>query len=212
MAASLLAALVKKLTGLVDAVVPGVSVASCTKLRPFNGRSATCSDVMTCPSVGFAVSTATSVALTSTVEETDAGCRREIDFAMLVDLQPDVLLLGRLESLGLHANRVERDRQQRDQVMSGVVGLGFAREACALRGRPSPSRLTTTAPALSETVPEKLPLACPYRSGQAETASEKQPQPAAPSYSAFTPLFGGPAPNDEVHFPFRIETWEVVGP
>ena len=34
-AASLLAASLKKLTGLVDAVVPGVSVASCTKLRPF---------------------------------------------------------------------------------------------------------------------------------------------------------------------------------
>ena len=72
-ATSLLAAAVKKLFGLVCWVVPGVRVASCTKSRPFNGRSATSSDVITWPSVGFVVSTATSVAVTSTVWLTDAG-------------------------------------------------------------------------------------------------------------------------------------------
>jgi len=64
--ASLLAAPLKKLFGLVEAVVPGVNVASWTKLRPLSGRSATSSAVMTWPSVGFVVSTATWVALTST--------------------------------------------------------------------------------------------------------------------------------------------------
>src|SRR5882762_8614708 len=72
---SLLGPPLKKLFGLVSCVVPGVSVANCTKSRPFRGSSATCSDVITCPRVGFVVSTATSVALTSTVEETDAGTK-----------------------------------------------------------------------------------------------------------------------------------------
>src|SRR5580704_1469681 len=58
----------KKLLGLVSVVTPGVRVASWTKSRPFNGKSATCSDVITCPRDGLVVSTATSVALTSTVE------------------------------------------------------------------------------------------------------------------------------------------------
>src|ERR1700758_1650642 len=60
-ATSLLAAEVKKLFGLVSCVVPGVSVASCTKSLPFSGSCATSCDVMTCPSDGFVVSTATSV-------------------------------------------------------------------------------------------------------------------------------------------------------
>ena len=72
-ATSLLAAEVKKLLGLVCWVVPGVSVASWTKSRPFSGRSATSSEVMTWPRVGLVVSTATSVALTSTVWLTEAG-------------------------------------------------------------------------------------------------------------------------------------------
>ena len=70
---SLLGPPLKKLLGLVSWVVPGVSVANCTKSRPLRGRSATCSAVITWPRVGFVVSTATSVALTSTVEDTDAG-------------------------------------------------------------------------------------------------------------------------------------------
>src|SRR5208283_5345345 len=72
-ATSLLAPLVKKLLGFVSAVVPGVSVASCTKSRPFNGNCATCCEVMTWPSEGLVVSTATSEATTSTDVLTDAG-------------------------------------------------------------------------------------------------------------------------------------------
>ena len=53
--ASLLGPPLKKLFGLVSCEVPGVSVASCTKSRPFKGRSATCCDVITCPSVASAV-------------------------------------------------------------------------------------------------------------------------------------------------------------
>src|ERR1022692_5294644 len=49
--ASLLGPPLQQLFGLVSVVVPGVSVASCTKSRPFKGRSATCCDVITCPSV-----------------------------------------------------------------------------------------------------------------------------------------------------------------
>src|SRR6516225_2542643 len=70
---SLLAPPLKKLFGFVSCVVPGVSVASCTKSRPFKGNCATCSDVITCPRVALVVCTATSVAVTSTVEVTDAG-------------------------------------------------------------------------------------------------------------------------------------------
>src|SRR5258708_27450139 len=59
-ATSLLAAEVKKLLGFDSAVAPGVRVASWTKSRPFKGSCATCSEVMTWPSDGFVVSTATS--------------------------------------------------------------------------------------------------------------------------------------------------------
>ena len=45
--ASLLGPPLKKLFGLVSCVTPGVSVASCTKSRPFKGRSATCWVVIT---------------------------------------------------------------------------------------------------------------------------------------------------------------------
>src|SRR5712692_6006368 len=70
---SLLGPPLKKLLGFVSWLVPGVSVASCTKLRPFKGSCVTCSEVMTWQSDGFVVSTATSVALTSTWEATAAG-------------------------------------------------------------------------------------------------------------------------------------------
>ena len=134
----------------------------------------------------------------------------EIDLTMLVDLQPNVLLLGGLESLRLHVNRVERDRQQRDQVISVFVGLGFAGDAL-----PSDVTFTvapvTTAPALSETVPEKLPLAWPYRSGQAETASEKTIATNSVFLFNIPAPLGGPAPNDEVTFRLAIDR-EIVGP
>src|SRR5215472_7585600 len=72
-ATSLLGAEVKKLLGFVSAAVPGASVASCTKSRPFKGNSATCCELITCPSEGFEVSIATSEAVTSTVELTVDG-------------------------------------------------------------------------------------------------------------------------------------------
>ena len=72
-ATSLSAPLVKKLFGLVSCVVPGVSEASCTKSRPFNGSCATCCEVMTCPKDGLVVSTATAVASTSICDATAAG-------------------------------------------------------------------------------------------------------------------------------------------
>src|SRR5260370_28559822 len=75
-ATSLVAELwLKKLPVFVSEVVPGVRVASCTKSRPLRGSCATCSEVITWPSEGFVVSTATSVALTSTCEDTVAGDR-----------------------------------------------------------------------------------------------------------------------------------------
>src|SRR5271163_4545405 len=58
-ATSLLAAEVKKLLGFVSAVAPAVSVASCTKSRPFKGSCDTCCELMTWPREGLAVSTAT---------------------------------------------------------------------------------------------------------------------------------------------------------
>src|SRR5580693_4558553 len=72
-ATSLLAAEVKKLLGFASAVAPGVSVASWTKSRPLRGSCDTSWAVMTWPSEGLVVSTATADALTSTVEATEDG-------------------------------------------------------------------------------------------------------------------------------------------
>src|SRR6266849_7886508 len=72
---SLLGAPLKKLLAFVSCVVPGVSVASCTKSRPFRGSCATCCAVMTCPREGLVVSTAMALADTSTWEETEEGER-----------------------------------------------------------------------------------------------------------------------------------------
>src|ERR1700731_2074289 len=60
--ASLLGPPLKKLFGFVSWFVPGVSVASCTKSRPFKGRSSTCCEVITCPSVASDVWMPTDVA------------------------------------------------------------------------------------------------------------------------------------------------------
>ena len=62
------------------------------------------------------------------------GREGEIHFAVLIHLQPQVLLLGCLESLRLHSNGVKRDRQQGDKVMSRVVSFRLARHTCTLRG------------------------------------------------------------------------------
>src|SRR4029077_18472853 len=72
-ATSLLAALVKKLLGLVSWVEPVVSMASWTKSRPFKGNCATSCAVMTWPSAGLAVSTSTSEATTYTIVVTEEG-------------------------------------------------------------------------------------------------------------------------------------------
>src|SRR4029077_13972545 len=71
----------------------------------------------------------------------------------------------------------------------------------------------TTAPALSETVPEKLPVACPYRSGQTENASEQTATMSSVLFFSITTPFGGRAPNDER--PSCVELgglWTVEGP
>ncbi len=52
---------------------------------------------------------------------------------MLVYLQPDVGLLHGLETRRLHPHRVVRNRQQRNQVVSGIVGLCVADDTCSLR-------------------------------------------------------------------------------
>jgi hypothetical protein len=51
---------------------------------------------------------------------------------------------------------------------------------------------------LSETVPEKLPVAWPKRSGQSEkTRKQQQPTSSTFLFSIRTP-FGGPQPNAKV--------------
>src|ERR1700720_1676477 len=74
---SLLGPPLKKLEGLVSATVPGVSVASCTKSRPFKGSCATCCELMTWPRVGSVEVTATP-AVTPTVEETEERLRLKL--------------------------------------------------------------------------------------------------------------------------------------
>src|ERR1700724_1315770 len=70
---SLLAPPLKKLLVLVSCVVPGVSVASCTKSRPFKGSCVTCCAVMTCPREELLASTVTAEPDTSTWVETEEG-------------------------------------------------------------------------------------------------------------------------------------------
>ena len=81
-------------------------MASCTKSRPFKGRSATCCEVITWPSVASVVCTPTAVA-----DYLHAGlhrCRRqlEIQLAMLIHLQPYVLGFSGLKTLLLHMDGV----------------------------------------------------------------------------------------------------------
>ena len=61
------------------------------------------------------------------------GRQREIEFACFVNLQPQVLGVGRLEAREFDVQSVDADRQQRNQVMAGVVGDPVARETGALR-------------------------------------------------------------------------------
>jgi len=94
---------------LVSWVVPGVSVANWTKSRPFNGRSATSSEVITCPRVEFAGLHGYFGGVDFHGLADRRRVEREIDFEMLVDLQANIFLFGGLETLGLHSNGVIRD-------------------------------------------------------------------------------------------------------
>ncbi len=120
---------VKKLPGLVSEVAPAVRVASCTKSRPFNGSCATSCEVMTWPREGLAVSTA--MASPGDRYRGDDGCghEREIQFAGFIDLEMQVLRFGAAKTRGIDAHGVDPDRQQRDQIMSGAVGLRVSSEA-----------------------------------------------------------------------------------
>ena len=110
-AASLLAALVKKLFGFVDCGRARRQRCQLHEVPTVQGQFGDFLRGDDLPKVGLVVSTATSVAFTSTVVLTDAGCEGEIQFALFVHLQADVFLLGRTEALGLNVNRVERRRE-----------------------------------------------------------------------------------------------------
>ena len=77
---------------------------------------------------------------------------------MLFHLQPDVLLFAALKTLAVHSDRVVPNRKQRDEIMSGVVRLGFAGNTGPLRGYLYACPHTTD-PVLSVTVPKKLAVA-----------------------------------------------------
>ena len=178
-------------------VVPGVSVASCVKTRPFNGRSATCSDVITCPRVAFRrlhryfrwqLSTST-----ASRKQTQGPAR-----SLLPDAhQPAAGCLSALrglEALELHANRVEGDGQQRDQVMSGVVRFRFAREAGAWH---EVNALTVAPDTTAARFIGNSARKAPRRLDRKGADWPKQPvkrkrQRAAPSYSALKPLSAAP--------------------
>ena len=90
---------------------------------------------------------------------------------MFVHLQPDVLLFDRPKALEFNPNRVIPAAAM-DEIVSAVVGLGLAHDTGALRGGLH-VRAGYDRPVLSDTVPEKLPLAWPYRSGQMGNTSEQ---------------------------------------
>ena len=110
-ATSLLAAEVKKLLGLVSAVAPAVSVASCTKSRPFKGSCDTCCEVMTWPSDGLVVSTATASPETATVVDYGGGHERKIEFAGFIDLEMQIFGFGALKARRIDVHGVGSDRE-----------------------------------------------------------------------------------------------------
>src|SRR5579863_4613242 len=61
--------------------------------------------------------------------------QRKVQRARLIDLQLYVALFGRLKSRELHVHRVVRRGQQRDKIVSDLVGLHFARYAGCFRDR-----------------------------------------------------------------------------
>ena len=110
-ATSLLAAEVKKLLGLVSAVAPAVSVASCTKSRPFKGSCETSCEVMTWPRDGLADSTATASPETATVVTTVAGHERKVEFARFIHLQMQIFGFGALKARRIDVHCVDPDRE-----------------------------------------------------------------------------------------------------
>ena len=73
------------------------------------------------------VSTATALASTSTVEETAAGESEKSNSRASSTCSRTSSLLGGLKALIFDVQRVDRDRQQRNQVVAGVIGFRLAR-------------------------------------------------------------------------------------
>ena len=124
----------KKLVGLVSCVVPGVSVASCTKSRPFKGNWATSWEVMTWPRVGFVVATATASATTSTVEETEAGFSEKSSSRDSSTCSLMILGFGRLKAREFDMDGVHSDGQVVDDVVPGLIRFGITSDPRTLRG------------------------------------------------------------------------------
>ena len=90
----------------------------------------------------------------------DRGRREgEIQFAMLVHLQPDVFCFDRSEARGFHSDRVDRQRQVRGTRKCPVSSVSASRETFVAWAVTFTFAPATTAPVLSVTVPEKLPVA-----------------------------------------------------
>jgi len=159
-ATSLVAEVVKKTVGVVSAVVPGMSVASCTKSRPFNGAEKPAGSLMTWPREGFEVSTALRSIRLQPWNSRWRG-QSEIQFALLIHVQFYILALHPLEALEFHPDRIDGYRQQVDDVVARIIGLGFATCASALEVTLTEAP-EIAEPDLSVTVPRKLPVAWPY--------------------------------------------------
>src|SRR6266478_2268675 len=67
------------------------------------------------------------------------GGQNEIQFALLIHLQFYILALHRREALEFHPDRIDGYRQQADDVVAHIIGLGFATCASALGGDPDGS-------------------------------------------------------------------------
>ncbi len=127
-AASLLAAWVKKLTGLVDEVVPRSQRGELDKITSIQrkvGHFLGGDDLSKRGIRGFH----------RYMGGADFDRRRNrrrvervIDLALLVNLQAKVFLLGGLETLGLDSDGEDRNGQQGDDVVSRAIGLRFTNE------------------------------------------------------------------------------------
>ena len=104
------------------------------------------------------------------------GSQLEIQLAVLVHLQPDVFGLGGLETLQFHLDVVIGDAEQGNNVLAAslVVEDRDSPVAGAVTVTFAPG---TADPVASVTVPEILPVACPYseRSRQGLSVSQRKP-------------------------------------